>query len=452
MASSHHKNVRDDGHGRGGEGHSSSSINTVDENTMQIAHRRPHVTIGPRAYYLIESLEEEDDDTDNSVTFKRPGLKDKLRMCTRLHYIFRTSDFVIGHRGAALQFPEHSAAGHDAASRMGAGIVECDVNLTKDKKLICRHDRCDLHLTTDVLLRPTLAKKCTRQFQPAASGGKENATAKCCTTDFTLEEIQSMCGKMTSENPYAKTVAEYISHTPNIRTELYTRDCPHIQSHADYMKVVDGNGGSFTPEVKMLDWDFVNNNEDKDGMSDKEIIHRQAFIDQIVASYKDINPNRVYFQSFVWEDIYYLVKNHHPALGVNAFALDGNYNVSSYTKDELRKHLQPLVDNGVTTVAPAIFALLDIHATSGNIVPSLYATVARDMGLGIVTWTFERSEVPLANGGGFYYTKLAKALRSESDMIKILDVLYEDVGVKGIFTDWPSMVTFYANCREIAIR
>ena len=359
-SSLHHKQQRDsgrrdDGRGRGGGGHSSSSINTVDEirmynnTTMQIAHRRPHVTIGPRAYYLIESLEEEDDDTDNSVTFNRPGLKEKLRMCARLHYIFRTSDFVIGHRGAALQFPEHSAAGHDAASRMGAGIVECDVNLTKDKKLICRHDRCDLHLTTDVLLRSTLAKKCTRQFQPANGVVKENATAKCCTTDFTLEEIQSMmCGKMTSENPNAKTVEEYISHSPNIRTELYTRDCPHIQSHADYMKVVDGNGGSFTPEVKMLDWDFVNNVEDMDGMSDKEIIHRQAFIDQIVASYKDINPNRVYFQSFVWEDIYYLVKNHHPALGVNAFALDGNYNVSSYTKDELRKHLQPLVDNGVT--------------------------------------------------------------------------------------------------------
>jgi len=52
-------------------------------------------------------------------------------MCARLHFIFRTSDFVIGHRGAALQFPE--SAGHDAASRMGAGIVECDVNLTKDK-------------------------------------------------------------------------------------------------------------------------------------------------------------------------------------------------------------------------------------------------------------------------------------------------------------------------------
>lgn len=74
---------------------------------------------------------EEEDDADTSVKFKRPGLKEKLRMCARLHFIFRTSDFVIGHRGAALQFPE--SAGHDAASRMGAGIVECDVNLTKDK-------------------------------------------------------------------------------------------------------------------------------------------------------------------------------------------------------------------------------------------------------------------------------------------------------------------------------
>lgn len=61
-------------------------------------------------------------------------------MCACLHFIFRTSDFVTGHRGAALQFPEHCAAGHDTGSRMGAGIVECDVNLTKDKKLICRHD------------------------------------------------------------------------------------------------------------------------------------------------------------------------------------------------------------------------------------------------------------------------------------------------------------------------
>jgi len=38
--------------------------------------------------------------------------------------------------------------------------------LTKDKQLICRHERCDLHLTTNVLMTP-LASKCTQQYHPA---------------------------------------------------------------------------------------------------------------------------------------------------------------------------------------------------------------------------------------------------------------------------------------------
>ena len=97
-----------DGHGGGHGSNSAEEIRMY--NTMQASHRRPHVSIGPRAYFLIESLDEEDD-ADTSVKFKRPGLKEKLRMCARLHFIFRTSDFVIGHRGAALQFPEHVLRG-----------------------------------------------------------------------------------------------------------------------------------------------------------------------------------------------------------------------------------------------------------------------------------------------------------------------------------------------------
>ena len=45
---------------------------------------------------------------------------------------FKRTDFSIGHRGAALQFPEHTRESYEAAARMGAGIVECDVTFTKD--------------------------------------------------------------------------------------------------------------------------------------------------------------------------------------------------------------------------------------------------------------------------------------------------------------------------------
>ncbi len=34
----------------------------------------------------------------------------------------------------------------------------------------------------------------------------------------------------------------------------------------------------------------------------------------------------------------------------------------------------------------------------------------------------------------------------ESDLYKALHVLAADVGIDGIFSDWPATVTYYANC------
>ena len=31
-------------------------------------------------------------------------------------------------------------------------------------------------------------------------------------------------------------------------------------------------------------------------------------------------------------------------------------------------------------------------------------------------------------------------------MMRVLDVLAQQVGILGIFSDWPATVTFYANC------
>ena len=86
--------------------------------------------IGQRAYFLVEGMDDDDDNDDDDENdqdgadvrgFVRPGLKDTLRTCAEMIDVFRTSNFVLGHRGAALQFPEHTHAGHNATSRMGAG-------------------------------------------------------------------------------------------------------------------------------------------------------------------------------------------------------------------------------------------------------------------------------------------------------------------------------------------
>ena len=38
------------------------------------------------------------------------------------------------------------------------------------------------------------------------------------------------------------------------------------------------------------------------------------------------------------------------------------------------------------------------------------------------------------------------AIDRDGDYFEVLDVLAQDVGVEGVFSDWPATVTYYANC------
>ena len=66
----------------------------------------------------------------------------------------------------------------------------------------------------------------------------------------------------------------------------------------------------------------------------------------------------------------------------------------------------------------------------------------------MIAWSLERSG-PLANGGGWYYQSVTDAINNDGDMYEVVDVLARDVGVIGIFSDWPATVTWYANCMGI---
>ena len=46
----------------------------------------------------------------------------------------------------------------------------------------------------------------------------------------------------------------------------------------------------------------------------------------------------------------------------------------------------------------------------------------------------------------FYYRSVTSQIDNDGDMFEVLDVLAKDVGIIGIFSDWPATVTFYANC------
>lgn len=380
--------------------------------------RETPAQLGPRPFFLVNDMDE-------------GSLKHALQQCEKGP--FYKTDFSIGHRGAPLQFPEHTRESYQAAAKMGAGVLECDVTFTKDKQLVCRHSQCDLHTTTNILAMPALAAKCSKPFVPADPVSGAPASAECCTSDITLAEFKTLCGKMDAFNPRATTPAEYLGGTANWRTDLYS-SCGTLLTHAESIRLFRKLGTKFTPELKApsVTMPYQGN------------YTQQKYAQQMIDEYKaaGIDPKQVYPQSFNLADIKYWIANE-PRFGRQAVYLDdrvdqpGGYDIAVATMADLKAQ-------GVRIVAPPMWALLELDA-GNRIVPSRYARAAKDAGLGIITWTLERSG-PLKTGGGYYYQSVNPAIDNDGDMLVALDVLAKQVGVIGVFSDWPATVTYYANC------
>ena len=381
------------------------------------------VQLGPRPYYLVEDMDES-------------KLKAKLQKCTKGP--FKRTDFSIGHRGAALQFPEHTQESYVAAARMGAGILECDVTFTKDRELVCRHSQCDLHRTTDIVARKDLRVKCTTPPEISADGELLNAAdIRCCASDFTLEEFKSLCGKMDAANTEATTIEEYLDATASWRTDLYAT-CGTVLSHAESIKLFKSLGVKMTPELKApsVEMPYEGDYTQED--------YAQQMIDEYKAA--RVSPRKVWAQSFNLNDVLYWIENE-PRFGKQAVYLDGRYNVTDFDHTDPNTWsptMEELVADGVNIIAPPMWMLMALDAND-EIVPSIYARHAKAAGLDIITWTLERSGL-LKDGGGFYYQTVTDVINNDGDAYDALDVLAQDVGVLGIFTDWPATVTYYANC------
>lgn len=106
--------------------------------------------------------------------------------------------------------------------------------------------------------------------------------------------------------------------------------------------------------------------------------------------------------------------------------------------------MDQVVNDGVKIIAPPIWVLLTLD-DENRIVPSAYATAAKHAGLDIITWTLERSG-PLADGGGWCHQTITDVVDNDGIYMEELDVLAHNVGIRGIFSDWPATVTYYANC------
>jgi glycerophosphoryl diester phosphodiesterase len=388
--------------------------------TSQTGHDAS-IQLGPRPFFLVNDM--------------RDGpLKERLRACA--NGPFRRTDFSIGHRGAALQFPEHTRESYEAAARMGAGVIECDVTFTKDLELVCRHAQNDLHTTTNILVTP-LASRCTTPFTPATfdTDGRMMAPAKaeCRTSDLTLAEFRTLRGKMDAFNPAARTPAEYQGGTEPFRTDLYAGPTSgHLMTHRESIELFKSLGVKMTPELKapVVPMPF-------NGLT------QEAFAQKLVDDYKaaGVSSDRVFPQSFSQADVLYWVKAE-PEFGRQAVFLD-----DAQTPADLpdAAALKALKQAGVNIWAPPTFALLALDADN-RIVASDAARHAQAAGLDLIAWTLERSGVLADGRNGFYYQTIDRAISTDGDLMTVIDVLARDANVRGVFSDWPAAVTYYASC------
>lgn len=376
------------------------------------------VDYGPRPLYLVDRMDS-------------GALKDKLMSCSAQEAT--PSLFSIGHRGAPMQFPEHTVESNIAAARMGAGILECDVTFTKDLELVCRHAQNDLHTTTNILATP-LASTCVTPFAPA--NGDTAASAECRTSEITLAEYRSLTPKMDAADKSATTVEAYLGGTADWRTDLYSVEPATIMTHAESIDLFKSLGAKFTPELKTPSVEMPFN-----GFSQED--YAQKLVDEYKAA--GIPASDVWLQSFNLDDVLYWIKAE-PEFGAQAVYLMDEYNVEGYSPMDPAtwpNTMQELKAMGVNYIAPPTWMLVTLDGT--EIVPSELAKQAKAADLKIITWTIERSG-PLVRGGGWYYQSIGDITDSDGVMYELIDALAMDVGVEGIFSDWPATVTYYANC------
>lgn len=243
---------------------------------------------------------------------------------------------------------------------------------------------------------------------------------------------------MDASDPAATTPEEYLGGTADFRTDLYAHDA-QLLTHADSIELFRDLGAKFAPELKepSVKMPFR-------GFTRED--YAQKMIDEYVAA--GVPASDVWPQSFHLADVLYWIENM-PAFGAQAVYLidpDARRGFDNMDPESWGIDLADLKGRGLNYIAPPLFVLVTLDGD--EMVPSAFAISATEAGLKIVAWTLERSG-PLHDGGGWYYQSVSDVIDTDGDAFEMLDVLAKDVGVVGVFSDWPATVTYYANCKGL---
>ena len=101
----------------------------------------------------------------------------------------QASPLIVAHRGASADAPENTMAAFTLAWEQGADAIECDVWMTKDKQLVCIHDKNTKkysHIDMDV------TKTSYKKLSTISVGGKKSPKWKKETAPLLSEVLKTV--------------------------------------------------------------------------------------------------------------------------------------------------------------------------------------------------------------------------------------------------------------------
>lgn len=309
------------------------------------------------------------------------------------------SKLVIAHRGASGYLPEHTLAAKAMAYAQGADFIEQDLVMSKDDHVIVLHDH---HLDTVTDVRDVFPDR-------ARADGRYYAV------DFTLAELRRLA------------VSERFTLSEGAKVAVYEQRFPlgkssfRIATFAEEIELIQGlnrsTGGSvgIYPEIKSP---AFHRDEGKDiSAAVLEVLDTYGYGEQ---------QDRVFLQCFDADELQRIHRELLPAMNMTIALVQ-----LLGTGPKYRATLTPEGMKKVASYADGIGPSMDLIVEPDSVAAKLKTTnlvrLAHDLGLVVHPYTFRRDLLPAY----------------AADYRGLLEIFLDDIGVDGVFTDFPDLTVEY---------
>lgn len=313
---------------------------------------------------------------------------------------------VIAHRGASGYLPEHTLAAKAVAFAQGADYIEQDLVMTKDDRVIVLHDH-HLDQVTNV-----------RDIFP----DRHREDGRYFVIDFTLDEIRSLSvferfgivngvGKPVFEDrfPYAKS--RFKVHTFEEEIEL-------IQG----MNKSTGRAVGIYPEIKSP---AFHTQEGKDiSLAVLNILKAYGYVQK---------SDKVYLQCFDWAELRRIHDDLMPQMEMDLRLiqlLDPADDSRRLRQEGAFVKLAEVADG----VGPSMHMIVEPDSPASELRITELVTLAHAAGMEVHPYTFRRDVGTIPDYA--------------SGLEDLLDIFLYQVGVDGVFTDFPDLAVDYIESRQ----